>query len=124
MHPRHMCYQDELLSTRVKISRASFTQLEVHQTARPGLRTVNSGFCIGFSEGSSYQKYTVYNKEMNDLHVFPTPRIFSYSFYYFIKILLNHLLILQNLYLDFYDRPYNLHLSFTALEALSYTHTD
>ena len=71
---------------------------------------MNSGFCIGFSEGSleTYEKYTVYNKKgMNGFHIFFTSsRIFNFSFHHFMKFFLFNL----------YDRPYSLHLSFTAFK--------
>lgn len=73
-----------------------------HETARPGLRTVNSGFCIGFSEGSlksskTYEKYTVYNKKGT------SSRIFNFSFHHFMKIFLFNLLISKDLDLHLYD---------------------
>lgn len=66
----------------------------------------------------AYEKYTVYNKKgMNSFHIFFTSsRIFNFSFHHFMKIFLFNLLILKGLNLNLYDRPYSLHLSFTAFK--------
>ena len=76
---------------------------------------MNSGFCVGFSEGSleTYEKYTVYNKKrMNGFHIFfKSSRIFNFSFHHCMKFFLFNLLILRVLDLNLYDRPYSLYLS-------------
>ena len=71
---------------------------------------MNSGFCIGLSEGSleTYEKYTIYNKKgMNSFHTFFTSsRIFNFSFHHFMNFF----------FFNLYDRQYSLHLRFTAFK--------
>lgn len=65
----------------------------------------------------TYGKYTIHNKKgMNGFHTFFTsPRFFNFSFHHFMNFLFN-LLISKVLDLDLYDRPYSLHLNFTAFK--------
>ena len=100
-----MCYRGELLSARAKLSCVSPTQLQVHQIARPRLRTVNSSLFIGFSESilkssKTYEKYTVYNKKgMNGFCTFFTSsKIFNFSFHHFMKIFLFNLLLIRRIW--------------------------
>ena len=73
--------------------------------ARPGLHTVNSGLCIGFSESilkssKFYEKYTVYNKKgMNSFYtLFTSSKFFNFSFHHFMKIFLFNLLLIRRIW--------------------------